>query len=244
MSIAAFAIIGVVLLSVPDASAVVVRGRGRNTGPVGAPRERDRSEAAAFSLRGRAKLEIGGGWRHHPDNWRSATYANDRLAAADGAVGRVGLAFWTNDNAALTMNYTIHDVETNSLVDDYGYRYEHTTLVHSLLFGMRFYMSQPRRYSPVLPYLSAEAGPFFGTAAISENDDCNCDDNVDTRTMTVAAARLGGGIDFMVGPQFMVGFNGGYNFVEDFAEPIGGRYDYSGSDFGMSFSFLFGRGSR
>ena len=44
--------------------------------------------------------------------------------------------------------------------------------------------------------------------------------------------------------DFMLGFNGGYNFVDDFPYAIGGRRDYSGSEFGVSFSYLFGRGRR
>ena len=42
----------------------------------------------------------------------------------------------------------------------------------------------------------------------------------------------------------MVGFNAGYNFVNDFPEPINGRSNYSVLEFGLSFSYLFGRGGR
>jgi hypothetical protein len=243
-SLAALTVIGVVLLSVTDVTAIVHRGRGGHGGAVGTPRGHGDPEVASFNLRGLGRLELGGGWRHHPANVESAVYVDDHLAASatDGAVGRIGFGYWTDDNVALTVDYTVHDVETFPRLDSYGYEYNQTTIVHSILFGLRYYLPRSQPYSSVLPYFSAGAGPFIGTAAWSEYDDCDCEEHIESNSTAVASARLGGGVDFMVGPRFMVGFNGGYNFVERFTEPIGGRYNYSGSDFGVSFSFLLGRG--
>ena len=39
-----------------------------------------------------------------------------------------------------------------------------------------------------------------------------------------------------------IGVNGGYNWMIDFAQPVGTRDTYSGPEFGISFGWLFGRG--
>ncbi|MEW5796278.1 MAG: hypothetical protein AB1772_07930 [Candidatus Zixiibacteriota bacterium] len=200
------------------------------------------SVTTAGSLAGRTRLEIGAGWRHHPEQTARVFYVDDQriVTATEGAVGRLGLSYWSTEELAFAVDYTLHDVEVDNRIDSYGYSYDHASIVHSLMFGMRLYWPQSRPYAAMRPYFSAGAGPFFGTSQYWFDDECDCDRYGFASHMVVAGARLGGGIDFLMGRNFMFGFNGGYNFVEDFSRPIGGRYDYSGSDFGMSVSFLFG----
>jgi hypothetical protein len=53
---------------------------------------------------------------------------------------------------------------------------------------------------------------------------------------------VGGGVDVHVGRSFAIGVNGGYNWMLDFAKPVGVRDNYSGPEVGVSVGWLFGRG--
>jgi outer membrane protein W len=202
--------------------------------------------AEAGSLAGRSRIEVGAGIRHHDSHNRTEIHWDDGIyvGSSSGAVGSVTLSYWDNETLAMALGYTVHDVETDQWVDFYGYVIDETVVVHSLMLGLRYYLPQSRPYSAVRPYLAAGAGPFFGTTSYVENDHCDCEYYSEVEHQTVFGARLGGGVDFQLGRRFMFGATGAYNFVDDFSEPIGGRYDYSGSEFGISLSYLFGRRGR
>jgi outer membrane protein W len=193
-------------------------------------------------IMGRTEVEIGLGVRHHENNNSHVIWnQGDLYSSSEGAVGRIGMSYFANENIAYSMSYTVHDVETDSWTYYNDLEAEETTLVHSLMFGMRYYLPQSRPRSAMRPYLAAGIGPVFGTYSYDEVNDCGCDVYSHTETSTVMGTRLGGGVDFMFGPRVSFGVNAGYNFFEDFDEPIAGRRDYSGSEFGVSFGYLFGR---
>ncbi len=190
-----------------------------------------------------SRIELGAGFRLHPDHVITSrtSWNGVDLRTSSGAVGLVALSHWANENVAYAITYTVHDVEVDSWTDYYGDHMNETSVVHSLMLGFRLYPSPSRGHSAVRPYFSAGVGPFMGTTTYSEKDACDCETYDEVSNITVLGARLGGGLDFQLGRRFMLGFAGGYNFVDDFPEPIGGRYNYSGSEFGVSFSYLFGR---
>lgn len=202
------------------------------------------ASVSADSFAGKSRLELGLGWRHNPSRDGTVIYVdNDHVfSTTDAAIGRLGLSYWNSEDMAFAIDYTIHDIEHDTRPDAYGIYYDETTVVHSLMFGLRFYMPQSGAYSAMRPYFSAGGGPFMGTTEKEWDENCGCETYAEVHHLVVPAARLGGGIDFQVGPHVMLGFNGGYNFVDEFSQPIGGRSNYSGSDFGMSVSLLFGGG--
>jgi hypothetical protein len=57
-----------------------------------------------------------------------------------------------------------------------------------------------------------------------------------------AGGHAGAGIDVHVTRWLSIGVNGGYNWMNDFAQPVGTRDNYSGPELGISFGWLFGRG--
>lgn len=201
---------------------------------------------SARPLANRTRIEFGAGVRHHPNKMYTHHTWNDydRFSTATGSVGSITISHWSSEELALTASYSVHDVEYESWHDFYDYELSETSLVHSVMFGLRYYLPQSRPWSTVRPYFSAAMGPFIGTTIYTEEDPCGCEEYSESDHMTVTGARLGGGIDFLVGHRFMIGFNGAYNFVEKFAQPIGGRSDYSGSEFGLSISWLIGRSGR
>jgi len=204
------------------------------------------SAVSARPLAGRTRLEFGGGMRHHPGVSEAAFCIDDNWTwgSTSGVYGKIGLSHWTSEDIAFAIDYTVHDVEIDTWSGYCGDRWEEVQLVHSLMFGFRFYWPQSRRYSPVRPYLSAAAGPFMGTIEYQEEGPCDCESYTEVDHTVVPGARLGGGVDFLLGRHFIMGFTGGYVFADEFSNPVGGRFDYSGSEFGMSFSIIFGRGRR
>lgn len=200
--------------------------------------------ASAGRLAQRSRIELGFGVRNHSDQYTRVGWDEIDLHTSTGSIGSLSLSHWENEDLAYTLRYSIHDVEHESWVDHWGYEAHETTIVHSLMFGIRFYLPQSRPYSTFRPYLSAGAGAFIGTTEYGETNVCDCETYSEVDNITAAGARLGGGIDLLMGRRFMMGFTAGYNFVEDFPYPIGGRQNYSGSEFGISFSYLFGRSGR
>ena len=199
--------------------------------------------ASARSLSHRSRIELGAGIRSHTDHVRTRiSWDEVDVFTSTGVVGMVALSHWENENIAYVLSYTVHDIERETWVDHWGAEAHETSVVHSLMFGFRYYLPQSRPYSSMRPYLSAGVGPFIGTTEYGETDACDCEVYSEIDNMTVAGARLGGGVDVLLGRRVMLGFTGGYNFVEDFPRSIGGRRNYSGSEFGLSFSYLFGRG--
>ena len=49
-----------------------------------------------------------------------------------------------------------------------------------------------------------------------------------TRAQATVGGHIGAGVDFHVARAFSVGVNAGYNWMVDFAEPVGLRDNYSG----------------
>ena len=200
---------------------------------------------SAGRLTNRSRIELGIGIRTHTDHLRTQVGWDEvDVFTSTGSIGSLSLSHWENENLAYTLSYSVHDVEHESWIDPWGYEAHETQIVHSLMFGLRYYLPQSRPYSAFRPYLSAGAGVFIGTTEYGESDVCDCEVYSEVDNMTAAGARLGGGVDFLMGRRFMLGFTGGYNFAEDFKYSIGGRRNYSGSEFGISFSYLFGRSGR
>ncbi len=62
------------------------------------------------------------------------------------------------------------------------------------------------------------------------------------RTMRSVGGQIGAGIDLQINRHVMLGARGGYNLMADFEEPLGGRDNYSGAEFSLGLSWLFGGG--
>ncbi len=92
----------------------------------------------------------------------------------------------------------------------------------------------------VKPYLAAGLGPVVGLR--SEVTSGPTRNVVGTTTQIAIGGFLGAGVDVHLARSFTFGFNGGFNWMADFDEPLAGCDNYSGFDFGVSFGWVFGRG--
>jgi len=109
--------------------------------------------------------------------------------------------------------------------------------VAPVLTGVNFYPLQISEENTVLPYVSVCAGPYIGVYSKSEVGIASVTE--ETIVETVIGAKLGAGLDFLVGSLFKLGFNAGYHFVGDYSQPIGSETNYSGPEYSLSFGFVF-----
>jgi len=84
-------------------------------------------------------------------------------------------------------------------------------------------------------------GPFVGQQEKTEEGVFGV--IVESRSLTVFGGQVGAGVDFILSRHFMLGVGLGYNLMADFDEPIGGSKNYSGPEFSVGLSFLFGKGT-
>jgi hypothetical protein len=88
------------------------------------------------------------------------------------------------------------------------------------------------------PFFAASLGPVLGASSGSSVGNGNL--FAGTRADAAAGGHVGAGIDFHVARWLSVGVSGGYNWMLDFAEPIGRRDNYSGPQLGANIGWLFG----
>ena len=92
----------------------------------------------------------------------------------------------------------------------------------------------------VKPYVAVSAGPVFGSTAGSFLGGGQIATGM--RTQVTAGGHAGAAVDVHVARWLSIGMNAGYNWMIDFAQPVGTRDNYSGPELGISFGWLFGRG--
>jgi hypothetical protein len=66
---------------------------------------------------------------------------------------------------------------------------------------------------------------------------------VGSRTQATVGGHLGAGVDIHLNRRWSFGLSAVYNWMADFAEPIGKRDNYGGFDLRLSVGWLFGKGS-
>lgn len=106
--------------------------------------------------------------------------------------------------------------------------------------GLRF-CPLPGGTRAVKPYLDVALGPVIGaTSGTSVGArGTYAGDSVEV----VVGGLLGGGVDFHLSRGFSLGVSAGYQWTGDFAQPVGGRTDYSGFELALNIGWLFGKGS-
>jgi len=89
------------------------------------------------------------------------------------------------------------------------------------------------------PYVSARLGPVIGSSSGSSVTPGSVISGSMTRT--AAGGLFGGGVDVHAGRRWSFGLEAGYHWMADFADPIGGRRNYSGFQLAAGFGWLFGK---
>lgn len=155
----------------------------------------------------------------------------------NGFAGSLAYAYWVKPDWAAIVSVGVLDAKVGTAVA-VGVVDTESAVVAPLLFGVKYApILGPR--SSVRPYVSGAAGPYIGSASVTE---VGFGVRSETITETAFGFRAMAGADWYAGRHFVIGFGAGYHFVSDFDQPIGSDKNYSGPEFSVGVGFVFGRG--
>lgn len=156
-----------------------------------------------------------------------------------GFMGGVSYCHWMQENLALEIRIgaMAADVDVNVAPLDVTSK---TATVTQLLLGLKYYVSRSTYGTSVRPFVSAGMGTFVGSQVETSS---GLTVVVESRTGTAMGGQIGAGVDFVLGRHILLGVSGGYNFMTDFDEPIGGSKNYGGPEFTFGIGYLFGKGT-
>jgi hypothetical protein len=204
-----------------------------------AARERGQREPPRFAVADRNRLTITlGFWDTPADPGHgrvvySGAYSNDLSA---------GLEYTRFLSEYLAVNLGAHvlPIDAGSVVGRHGISSGSRTIVFVPL-GLHFNPGGGQtRGRSVKPYLLAGLGPVVGTVTGSELGRSGVRSGA--RTEVAIGARLGGGVDFMLGRSWAASLEAGYNWMADFEQPIGAHDNYGGFELRVGIGWLFGKG--
>ena len=169
---------------------------------------------------------------------------NEVTNATGGFSGSISYQYWFKNY--LTFRIGVGALVTNvenktyTSIDPYSYTGQVTNevaTVTSILSGLNFYPLQLTNEKRILPHLSFYVGPYIGV--YNKSEVLNNSVMEETTVETVLGCRTGAGFDVLIGSIFKLGVDFGYNFLDDFNQPIGSETNYSGPDYSMTFGFIF-----
>jgi hypothetical protein len=196
------------------------------------------SGADAFTMTGKTGLEFRFGVRDQENEIVEYDYSGvvTRSEVSDIMVG-LGLIHWTDENLAFTFQATAVPYDTREYYE-FGALTREQATVATLFVGLRYYFPMSNYHAPVRPYLTVAGGPVLG---VTERDVLDYYVYEEVTTETVMGAHFGGGVDFQLGRHLLLGVSGGYNSFQDFSIPVRDRFNYSGPEFGVGLTVVFGR---
>ncbi|MCG6954472.1 MAG: PorT family protein [Gemmatimonadetes bacterium] len=155
---------------------------------------------------------------------------------AAGFLGGLGLSRWFRENLAGQVSLGVLSVHTDTRAGAGGVSTE-TALVTSFFVGVRRYLTPSDPESGTGFFGSVEVGPVTGHQSSTSVGSAVV---VESITRSAFGGRAGVGVEFRLGNRVMLGLGGGYTFMTDFADAIGGEKNHSGADLGLSLGVLFG----
>ena len=156
--------------------------------------------------------------------------------ASTGFMGAISYQYWFQDflSFGISLGALVINATTSTQATDIS---TETATVAPLIIGINYYPLQASQQSTVLPYLSGYIGPYIGVYSRNEIETIVVES--ETIVETAFGARLGTGLDFLIGDIFKLGIGIDYHFVTDFSRPIGGKTNYSGPSYSLTFGFVF-----
>jgi len=196
------------------------------------PGDRPDQPAAPIVLQGRHAIQI----RTGVVDWSvdSDVSAGGISTDSGGFMGSLAYAYFARQDLAVGLTVGVLDSGTSTSLTPGGLTSESAT-VAPLLVGVTYYPQRLTITSRLLPYVSASAGPYFGSATNTRVGPAFAAESV---SEVAFGLRLAGGIDWFTGRHFMLGIGAGYHFVSDFDERIGSVGDYSGPEFSIGLGWV------
>jgi hypothetical protein len=172
-----------------------------------------------------------------------AAPVNGVIYGADNTDPAIGLQYtrYLREDLALTLAVNEFPMDHGTELGPAG-AFAGSRTVFAVPFGLRWIPAGGDLQARLLkPYLAAGLGPVFGES----NGASSGPDGVFAgyRTHATVGGHLGAGVDIHLNRRWSFGLSVAYNWMVDFAEPVGKRDDYSGFDLRLSVGWLFGKGS-
>lgn len=194
-------------------------------------------DANSNSLKNRTGIEIGFGFRDYTgfEN-EHIVYDIVNHSSVENMTFSLGFNHWINERTAFNLSFSVIDAKNRTGFDELGF-YEYGYAVVPIMAGFRFYMSHANDHSDFRPFISIGMGPVIRS---SKYDYAGYHAYNNTYTETVFGAKIGGGVDIIMGKHMILGFEGSYNQYSDFENQIELDNVYNGPEFGIRFGFVFG----
>lgn len=151
--------------------------------------------------------------------------------------GGIYYGYWLNDGLAVIVDVGGKSPEVETKINTGGIAIQNIYFGH-IHIGMKMYPIKSTHNAGVRPYGMISVGPYI--ASLSETK-VGFTVAAEERNSVAFGGFIGAGIDFNIGQRFMMETGIGYNLVSDYDESIGGKKNYSGGEFTMGVSYLFGR---
>jgi len=202
-------------------------------------RRRGEPDVPLFAVSGRNRLDLRLGM------WRIASSPpTGTIVAGASTVDLLGSLQYTRflrEDLALTLGASVLPGSSGTTVSSEGVFAGDRTIV-AVPLGLRWNpMRKDLHARAVKPYIALALGPVIGTgngASVSARGVYAGD-----LTEVTVGGHVGGGVDFHLSGAFSLGLSAGYNWMADFADPVGGRSNYGGFELTLNVGWLFGAGS-
>jgi len=170
---------------------------------------------------------------NHPTQIRSIGYGQDATVDIGGAGAWIYFFSRVYQNWFLEFNLGavagVHQEHSGYVI-----RNIEATAIVPLLLGARYDIFSPRLPSSIQPYLSLGSGPYWIASVKNENPFTESVQTIES--ILEYGAYAGGGANIILASWVALNFDLKYHFVDFQFEK-----DYSGLEFGMGFSFMWGK---
>ena len=210
---------------------------GKQFGPAALESTRKRGhEPVRFAVNGRNRMDLRIGSSF-------GTHMSDVVTGVSDAnmLGGVQYVHYAREDLAIAFQITEIGGIVGKVVSSEGV-FTGTVDVYGMLVGVHWNPFSARNPASALkPYVAASVGPYFGDTVGTFAGSGSAITGV--HSQSTVGTLFGGGVDFHVGRPFMLGVDGGYRWMADFSQPVGGHRNYNGAEIGVTFGFLWGHGS-
>jgi hypothetical protein len=223
-------------VSVADGGRLVIDRPQFNPTKLEPTRARGDVEVHPYAVAGRNRLDLRFGM------WRTGVDATVSTGASTGDLA-AGLRYtrYLEENLAATFTIDAVALQTGSVAGPGGAFSGVADLV-ALPVGVRWNpLSFGRQNDGIKPFLAIGVGPVIGSSVGSFAGGRTVVSGANTYVTVGGYVR--GGTDFHLARSFAIGVEGGYNWMADFAQPVGISRNYSGFGLGLGLGWLFGRGT-
>jgi hypothetical protein len=224
--------------NVSDGSTFVLEPRQFGPAAVEATRRRDGATASPHAVAGRNRIELRFGTWRVPDESTLAAGVYTRDVYTRDVVAGAQYTRYVDERFAVTFGIEAAGAESGASVGPDGV-FAGTSDLLAFRIGARWNpWGRHRPGEAMKPFFAASLGPVLGASSGSYVGNGGL--FAGTRADSAAGGHVGAGVDFHMARWLSVGVSGGYNWMLDFAEPVGRRDNYSGPQLGANIGWLFG----